>query len=494
MKEQDSDHNREYWVNRLNDLEVTPPPSAWRGVKSAMDADRASKYRKTAYFYRRIAASLLLLLIGLGGLGGYLFNQNSQLKDELAYLNAEQPQLAVSEIEYDNNKSESLIEPNKEVNLDDLKVENDKIASRTSETGNKNKVSVYKESDQFLASSLKTNASDELKHEGGSGDNSSNSNVFSSNSISEASHDLYSDSEDQQQLDYLSGRSFAYSLNVNADEPELNGIVVLNWDKVTRLKPKSIRKPNGNNVEDVWIGFNMGSGSVNQNFSQSELTLTELMEENIEPMVLTETSGFNTDAIPGPSYMAGLELGGKLTDRLVLQGGMNYLYQEAISSSNVAFSRDLNSISETLNITNIRDLKEQRNTTELSYIPDTELTTTYEYISFPLEAGYILMDKRFSITGNAGLITDVFMAGKVTARQGLFEVTRFGNDGDSPYNSFNFRASGALMFSYDLKSNLKVLLKPQYTHAISSYTKVGTNLNSNPYSLLLSAGLKYKFK
>ncbi|MCX2742355.1 hypothetical protein OO013_00685 [Mangrovivirga sp. M17] len=501
MKEQDSDHTKEYWVNRLNDLEVTPPPSAWRGVKSAMDADRASKYKNTARFYRRIAASLLLLLIGLGGLGGYLFNQNSELKDEIANLSSEQTQFAVSNTEFE--KQGNQINPFESSNKKNQNIEisgNDEYSpliagTELKESSLKNRVKDedLKITDQSLPSKGNKDATQYFTEE-------NSGNTFASTFVNTQDNDpkvdkfLYSQDENEQQLDFLSGRAFAYNLEVNTEDPELNGVIVLDWDKVTRLKPQSIRKPNSKRAENIWLGFNMGSGSVNQNFSQSELTLAELMEEEIEPMVLTETSGFNTDAIPGPSYVAGLELGGKLTDRVVLQGGLNYLYQEAISSSNVAFSRDLNSVSETLNITNIRDLKEQRNTTELSYIPDTELTTAYEYLSFPLEAGYILLDKRFSITGNAGVITDVFMAGKVTARHGLYEVTRFGNDGESPYNSFNFRASGALMLSYDLKSNLRLLLKPQYTHAISSYTKVGTSLNSNPYSLMLSAGLKYKFK
>ncbi|NMM49205.1 hypothetical protein [Marinigracilibium pacificum] len=493
MKEQDSDHNKEYWASRLDGLEVTPPPSVWRGVKAAMDADRASKYRATAKFYRRIAASLILLILGMGGFGAYLYDQNLRLKNEMVSLSLSESQLALTTSE--NAASQNDLASSNELFAIDAS-DNSSVQNISADDFGDNQVS---NSIQSLAHKSAPSTNHDFESESGNQKNNNtnailNNSIASTNSATNIFNENITVDENYILLNELSGRSLAFNLKPELKDPEIEGVAVLDWDEVTRLRPGKSRSVANNNNEPLWLGVNMGSGNVNQNFSQSELTLAELIEEDIEPKALKEGAGFNTEALPGPSFTAGVEVGGKLADRFVLQGGMSYLYQAAISSSNVAFGPESGSSSQTLNISNIRELKEQRNTTELSFIKETELKTSYEYLSFPVRAGYIFLDKRFGITGNAGVIADVFMAGKVFDAHSKSELTRFGNGENSPYNSFNFRAAGSLMLSYDFESNIKLLIEPSYSHAISSYTKLGSSLNSNPYSFMISAGLKYKFK
>lgn len=112
-------------------------------------------------------------------------------------------------------------------------------------------------------------------------------------------------------------------------------------------------------------------------------------------------------------------------------------------------------------------------------------------MSVPLQAGYLVVNKKFGLQVNAGVATDMFLKNTVTPDGAGLSQTTQGRGDDSPYRSFNFSGLMGTEFSYRLGYHYRVSLNPGLRYPFSSVYKSSTGIDSTP--LTFDVGLRFKY-
>src|SRR5690606_30729719 len=129
----------------------------------------------------------------------------------------------------------------------------------------------------------------------------------------------------------------------------------------------------------------------------------------------------NETKASGVAYSMGFQLGGKVSERWVVQGGVNYLTQSSAYISNVVVQNQVG----TLVAGNSRQITRQASgETKVYNTASHTVNNSMQFVSVPVQAGFLLVDKAFGVQLNGGVSTDVFLQNTITSPgQGLEKVT-----------------------------------------------------------------------
>jgi hypothetical protein len=187
-------------------------------------------------------------------------------------------------------------------------------------------------------------------------------------------------------------------------------------------------------------------------------------------------------------------VGTRLSKRWTIQGGLNYLTQ---SSDYIATNVVAGDNFQTLKAESINELD------KLPQLADayasSKLTPTFPYsvnnnvkfFSVPVQAGYLLVNKKFGLQLNAGVSTDLFLENTITPEGGSLNVTTQGRGEDSPYRSVNFSGLMGTEFSYRFGTHYRVALNPGLRYPLNSVYKNDVGVQSTP--LTFDVGLRFKY-
>lgn len=205
-----------------------------------------------------------------------------------------------------------------------------------------------------------------------------------------------------------------------------------------------------------------------------------------------ELANSNERAEPAFSYAYGINVGKRLSKRWVIQGGVKYgKYSSNTSTSAYVQDPDNNKLYPLHLVANAESTYQanRRITTTRDY----KLKNNFEFISIPLEAGYILVDRKIDVLVSAGVGTRIFLKNNLEDQSNLFEDVEVTPGADSPYKDLFFNGLFGAEISYQFGGHYTISLAPSYSLALSSFTKSETVFTSNPKSLSMSLGLRYFF-
>ncbi len=254
---------------------------------------------------------------------------------------------------------------------------------------------------------------------------------------------------------------------------------------------ESDKDETGSEWENVWtsVGFSAGSFSAT-NAGLSAQPGNTFLAMNA-PIADREAKA------SGMSYSMGINLGTRIAERWVLQGGVNVLQQSSEYMATNAFV-------ENGSVTNFRPPSMQAlrtfnlnfaNTGGLVATAPYQVNNDLRYLTIPIQAGYLIVNRDLGVQLNAGVATDVFLENRISAEgvdQSEPEVFKAGDD--VPYKGLNFSGLFGTEISYRFGDHYRVSITPGLRYPFTSIYKTEMGVRSSPLTMDVGLRLRYIFE
>jgi len=241
-------------------------------------------------------------------------------------------------------------------------------------------------------------------------------------------------------------------------------------------------------AERIWtsVGFAAGGfSSVNSSVSSSAANSLYANNSSTVPDKQAKASGV--------AYSFGITVGAKLSSRWILQGGVNYLTQSSdYIATNVVGDNNFGTLkAESINELDKLQSADYNASGRLAPTFPYSVNNSVQFFSLPVQAGYLILNKKFSLQLNAGVSTDLFLQNTITPEGGSLEKTTQGSGADSPYRAVNFSGLMGTELSYRFGQHYRVALNPGLRYPLNSVYKTDIGIQSTP--LTFDVGLRFRY-
>jgi hypothetical protein len=266
--------------------------------------------------------------------------------------------------------------------------------------------------------------------------------------------------------------------------PSPEQLTTTNAQLITQPKEEKKRSKDRRSSDDsrLFASLGFGAGSFNPHPSLSPVAAS--------PAVGGLNSGSSSSLSSGSSYSAGFSIGTKVSDRFALTGGVSYLNQSTSFTSNVVQESAVTGVYRTSSLADATVDK----TANLVQTNPYDVSSTLEYISVPLQAGYLIVDSKFGWQMNGGLSTDFFLRNTLNSDASGFLKSSQGSGSESPYTGVGFSGLLNTELSYRFGERYRLSLNPGMRYSLNSLYKSSIGLESQPLTLDVGLRLRYLFK
>lgn len=460
------------WNAAFDGAEMTPSEHVWISIDGALANQEAGIFKKRVLFFKWVAAASVTIALATVSI---LFIQNNQT--DLVVLEAsngiENSGLITNELP--NNK-----------NTHSQTEEQTEIASGHNSSFQKNKsTQKITESQSTLNSTLIVDVQNEEK----------NGRIALTNK--EESQIAFIPSNENKtdrtgiSFDRVTAKEITTNDLGNATLPkELYGVVISY--AIDPIKEK--------HDFSLWAGLSVGSGNFDPNTNKNEgeqsfALATGFNNISSDPNKLLSQSS-EESLSSGSSISAGLDFNGRISSKVILSSGIHYLKNNSTFNSNLiisdantgetyALSSDESSISNFQNTLNSGSFSVQN--------LESNFNNEFQYVSIPLKAGYILLDKKFNIILNSGLSTNFLLSANQQIFDGQTQLYPSEASFKEGYSSVYFNFLSSIAFGYTIQEKYIFTIEPSYSQALTDFTNSVNTLSGKPRDVGLSVGLKYNF-
>jgi len=235
----------------------------------------------------------------------------------------------------------------------------------------------------------------------------------------------------------------------------------------------------------LWAGLKMAGGASAAQASGRSAAGAVLADPNSG---VSSNSIHNTSK-PGFGYSLGIVAGKRISKRIYVQSGLQYMAETTRGTTNAYLLQSTNQTREALFVYNTDVPKSSSN---IIYTDPKEVFSTLEYITIPVQLGYMIVDRRIDWGISAGISSDFFMRNILSDNSGEMDkvITRSGDS--SPFRSTNFSAIIGTEINYDITDNYSISLEPRYSRTISPVTKKNLNVEERRLNTF-TIGLKLRY-
>jgi hypothetical protein len=254
-------------------------------------------------------------------------------------------------------------------------------------------------------------------------------------------------------------------------------------EELSGKKVADAKKRKADKKENLWTSLGFSAGGFN-----GEANVPSPTQSN----ALFSNTVNNQAKASGVAYSFGVSMGTRIGERFVIQGGCNYLSNNSTYvSDQVVRSADFQQFKvATFNDLRIAESSLLNNTMVIPTAPY-DVQSNLEYITVPVQAGYLIIDRRFGVQMNAGVSTDLFLQNTVEAEGSAVNKTTMERGAESPYRSLNFSGLVSTEFTYRIGGHYRVALNPGLRYPFNSLYKNSTGIESNP--LTFDIGLRFRY-
>lgn len=438
----------EQWSQALGGTEVTPPAQVWVAIDGQLANEQALGYKKQADFYRWVAAACVLLFI-LGSSVFYWVGNNNTIESvvveneaptiDSAGKNTSSPILIA-----EDSDEETGSDTDKEKGIESI--ETKKVQARVS-TGALPNVTPF----------------------------AGRSEVKSMARYSTAS---------SAQMAALSPIQTSQSTVLEPWRTDHLYGVARTWEAI-EVDQSTL---------PLWAGVSFSTGSFDPGFGGS--SGNDMLFANQEGFTAESAQVQNQSGSPayssGQSVAGGLNVGKKISKRFMVSGGLLYsaFNTGSASSQIVADSDNAYALTNETSDSNLENALAEGN---LRYAGEqVQLANEYEYLTVPIKAGYLLLDKKFNITLNTGLSSNILVDSKLVSSGASDELNNDFSTSQS-YESVYFNFLTSVEFGYVFRKHYQLLLEPNYNQALTNFTNSNHGDRAKPRSLGLAIGFRYNF-
>lgn len=418
--------------------EVAPSDSVWTNVELDLEKANGGQMKRRLLFFQLLAAASMVFAMGVGSV--YYLNR-PEVAQPIAQTNETQEKSRAAETK------ESLVATDAKTPM---------LTNEVSDNGNQK---------------IETSQKDPLPK--GDAVLIAEADVTTAGVASEQNSLTGYDNNDKTNYDKRPLPAFIKveqpTIKVPVSEPD-PGMVLLARLKDEEKKYQKDEKAELN--EKIWTSVGMGAGTFNPNGVSSSASSSAF-----GPMASS------SNPTSGSSYSVGLSVGGKVAKRIVIQGGISYLSNNAeyTSSAAAGSKASLNEMAATSN--------DQINATS-----PYQVNSNLQFMSIPVQAGYIIVDRAFALQINGGVSTDLFVQSTLTPEDNSLEKVSQGAGSDSPYRTVNFSGLVGTELSYKVGNHYRIAVNPGVRYALNSIYKTEVPTESSPVTFDVALRFKYIFK
>jgi hypothetical protein len=527
----------------FENTEVQPGDGVWNNVELDLIKTEGEKMKKRVFFYQMLAAASVTFALLVVGAGLYVLNDRTV--EQIALQGGQVP----NSNEINTNKGQETTDANTSpVTSEDVSEASKNNAQTGNETAFSAEASAKRENNnsgqaanENLAATIDRNEQGNVRQKGDRArpkrtvENSAESastdangvnpvedtqsdpipvssdqpNSMASGAVSNTDNAAYalempathdgashaSRARDAKKLPALYEDNIKVPAFKNPAEPSAADPVALMFQRLKDIEDQmasehsSRKKKNTDSKEKLWTSLAFAAGSFNSVTPSSSTPM--IANSAMQNYNLNNARVMNEQAkASGVSYSLGLSMGTSLTNRLVIQGGINYLTEVSDFTSTQAIQSDQGNY-KAVSLNTFRSENAAMDETE-RYIPTAPYTVnnSNEYLSIPVQAGYLIIKRRLVWQMNAGVSTDLFLQNTVDA-QGDIERSKEGAGADSPYRTVNFSGLVGSEISYRFGGHYRLGLNPGFRYPFNSIYKEDVGIQSTP--LTFDVGLRFRY-
>ena len=480
----------------FKDAEVTPSENVWTNIELDLEKAEGGDIRRRLFYYKMVAAASVIFALSVGFATLYVLNNSSRFENQQALSKNSQKDITAENLSNKVDAPNVIDGSNSTSGVDDKNIKEALVSELNSNTNydqalrEQTELNDKGEAKDHSVQSVKSTASNQKFLVG------SNLNSFAATTspkgndqiANQKSDRIIDDSQMSSQSDLIQTASVPgfprkqKPENIKSDGTDIKpdaGTLLLAQLAERELSLQAEDKKKEIRSERLWTSVGFAAGGFNSVNSSVSTSTSSLAQNNFTANRQTKASG--------STYSVGINLGTKIAKRWVLQGGLNYLTQASDYTANsVVTSADFQSF-KVASSNLLNDATSARVVSTASY----QVNNTLQFVSVPLQAGYILVNKRVVVQLNSGVSTDLFLQNTLTPQNSSLEKTTQESGSDSPYKTVNFSGLVGTEISYKFGEHYRLALNPGVRYPFNSIYKSDVGLSSSP--LTFDVGLRFRY-
>lgn len=473
------------WSDAFEGAEVSPSDAVWTNVELDLERAAGGQMKKRILFYKMLAAASLIFAMGVAGVyylqvaperNNMTARQNQEGMENSTQANATSETNSLTEassvptvIPNTSSKQDTPISNNQSIVE---KVERSGLTDQSSSTTSNQQVrlSGHNRSNQGMTEQkLATNDNNEQKQDEG---------ILKSDEVV-VFQNINNALNNRKLPPLISLKNPELIIAKKESESTADPGMVLLAKLKDEEKKYAEEEKKKSKQEELWTSVAFGAGTFNPNSANGTMIQSNSLGGS--------TSSMDSNPSTGSSFSFGVQVGGKITNRLVLQGGISYLTQNASYMSNIA-SMESASLKASLNDFANRPANYAITTSPYS------VNSNLQYISVPTQLGYVLVDRKFAIQVNGGVATDIFIVNTLTPDSDNVSKVSQGSGEDSPYRPVLFSGLVGTEFSYRFSDRYRIAVNPGFRYALNSMYKAEVSAEASPITYDVALRFRYIFK
>jgi hypothetical protein len=258
---------------------------------------------------------------------------------------------------------------------------------------------------------------------------------------------------------------------------------------INRSKKKSIKS------ENMWAAVGFAAGNYSSNATGGELLQASRAPASsgvgapfTESDATARASSENQK--PGYSMAYSIAAGKRIFKKWVLQGGITYLNQSANSIASVPSVAPVNQV---LGSGELKDFDSPETTYGVTYTTQNEIKSTTQFISMPIQAGYMIVDRKIGVQLNGGISPDFFLRNSVYENGKQSESLGASGDTNKSYNAISLAGLGGLEVSYQFSKHYRISLVPGFRYSLTPVYKESSLASTKPFVADIGIRFRYLF-
>lgn len=450
----------ESWKDAFDKAEVSPSEAVWTNIELELEKTRGGELKRRVMFYQLVAAASVVFALAIGG-AGYYINYKQAAITTLA---VEQRALP------DTQPPDTQPAQGRPSDADTRAANADVPSSQSAARRSDNAVNTdSQESGGSLENLMAMEASPDKP------------------GILALPHQL-----NERSLPPLyEQREIALTLP-SQQKPKVDPVVAMLArleQREREMRGEEEEKKDEKNGENLWTSVGFAAGSFNSIAATSSGSPAPAFNTTMAlaaPIVEKETEA------SGYSYSMGVNIGTRVSERWVVQGGLNYLtHSTEYTANNVVVSSA--QYQQRFHPATTNDLikAEPDLSNKIVYSAPYSVNNSMRYISIPVQAGYLLINETFGLQLNAGVATDLFLQNTIEANSPQIDKTSQSSGSDSPYRSVNLSGLFGTEVSYRFGENYRISINPGIRYPFNTIYKSELGVQSTP--LTFDVGLRFRY-
>lgn len=242
-------------------------------------------------------------------------------------------------------------------------------------------------------------------------------------------------------------------------------------------------------TENMWASVGASGGSYNPGnvSSSTSSTFSQADVSTFSAGNSITTQPQSSQATTGASYSVGVGFGKHISQRWMIQSGLTFLTQQIDYTSNYV------STTPTLELKEAVADYPLTSPVNVAYTSPYTIRSTNEFISIPLQIGYLIINRKFGVQLNAGVASDFFLKNTLKDESGLENEYSQSAGEESPYRNVNWTGLAGVELSHRLADKYRISVVPGVRYTFNSILKDNATLAYNPLVLDIGFRLKYIF-